>query len=168
MLRLPTMPLFPPVPSWGWEPVPSDRRPWIFSFVQRKYYEWWSTDWRLSAAERFLKVWLTPPVAERDLDFTAFALDQWTERTRRVGARLVVLSTQMMRVLSEDAFDRLAAMAKARDIPLVDQYDYIVRKGGIPRDASWRQDIHWNPQGHQWAAEAMIERLARNVEACGR
>lgn len=168
MLRLPTTPLFPPVPSWGWEPVPSDRRPWIFSFVQRKYYEWWSTDWRLSAAERFLKVWLTPPVAERDLDFTAFALDQWTERTRRVGARLVVLSTQMMRVLSEDAFDRLAAMAKARDIPLVDQYDYIVRKGGIPRDASWRQDIHWNPQGHQWAAEAMIERLARNVEACGR
>ena len=56
-------------------------------------------------------------------------------------------------------------MLEARDIPVVDQYDYIVRRGGDVRDASWRQDRHWNPQGHQWAAEAMLEWLERSA-AC--
>ena len=108
---------------------------------------------------------------ESNHDFTAFALDQWLERTQRAGSKLVVLSTHTMRSswpsAPEDPFKRLVPMVEARGIPLVDQYDYIVRQGGDPRDANWREDSHWNAQGHQWAAEAMLERLERNPGACG-
>ena len=110
-------------------------------------------------------------MSESNHDFTAFALDQWLERTQRAGSRLVVLSTHVMRLswpsAPQEPFERLVPMAEARGIPLVDQYDYIVRQGGDPRDANWREDSHWNAQGHQWAAEAMLEHLARSPGVCG-
>ena len=99
-----------------------------------------------------------PPVYEDALDFTAFGLDQFRERADRDGAALVILSTR--------TFDRLTALAEPRGIPVIDQYDYILRQGAEPRDAAWANNWHWNVAGHRWAAEALLEYLKENQEIC--
>ena len=107
-----------------------------------------------------------PPVFEDALDFTAFALDQFKERTDRDGVSLAILSTHPMGTRGHPAFDRLHAMAEARGIPVIDQYDYILRQGAEPEDAQWAHDSHWNPAGHQWAAEVLLDYLKRNRDVC--
>ena len=107
-----------------------------------------------------------PPYFEGALDFTAFALDEFKKRTERDGVSLVILATHRMRTRGYPPFDRLAAMAEARGIPVVDQYDYIRRQDARPRDANWAHDPHWNAAGHQWAAEAMLEYLEKNRDIC--
>ena len=68
-----------------------------------------------------------PPVFKDALDFTAFALDQFKERADRDGGSLAVLSIYRMGTRGDPYFDRLNAMAEARGIPVIDQYDYILR-----------------------------------------
>ena len=164
------------------ELVPSSLRPWLLPWLRHKRPLLATTTGGggglLGEAPSSIGSWsdvqlgASAVLPNPDLDFTAFALDQWRERTQRAGSKLVVLSTHTMRLswpsAPVESFKRLVPMLEVRGIPLVDQYDYIVRRGGDPRDASWRQDRHWNPQGHQWAAEAMLERLERNPGACGR
>ena len=53
-------------------------------------------------------------------------------------------------------------MAAERGIPVIDQGDFIDRQGGDLRDARWAHDCHWNPTGHQWAAQALLEYLKQN------
>ena len=96
----------------------------------------------------------------------AFALDQFKERTDRDGASLAILATQTMRSHGNDWFNRLSALAEERDIPVIDQYDYIIRQGGRIEDAHWAHDEHWNATGHRWAAEALLEYLKRHPETC--
>lgn len=103
---------------------------------------------------------------EREVS-TAFALDQFKERTDRDGASLVILATQTMRSPREYVFNRLSALAEERDIPVIDQYDYIIRQGGRIEDAHWSHDEHWNVTGHRWAAEALFEYLKQHPETCG-
>ncbi len=178
---LPRAALVPREPEGGWTlELPAGLRPWLLP--------WWRHKRALLATKSGVPLPGEAPssIASRsgvqpgasailpspDLDFTAYALDQWRERTQRAGSRLVALSAHVMRLEQPSApeekpFERLVPMAEARGIPLVDQYGYIARRGGDPRDASWPQDWHWNPQGHQWAAEAMLEHLEENPGVCG-
>ncbi len=109
-----------------------------------------------------------PPHLEAALEFTAFGFDQFKERADRDGAALVVLSTFTMGTRGDPAFDRLNALAAARGIPVIDQSDHIRRRGAEPREAHWAHDFHWNPAGHRWAAEALLDYLKRNPEVCAR
>ena len=107
------------------------------------------------------------PAFEKELAFTAFALDQFKERTERDGGSLVILTSYTMGTRGHGYFDHLSALAEARGISVIDQYDYIRRQGADPeRDARWANDYHWNIQGHQWAAEALLEYLKENPEIC--
>ena len=107
------------------------------------------------------------PFFEKELAFTAFALDQFKERTERDGTSLVILASYTMGTRGHAFFDHMSALAEARGIPVIDQYDYIRRQGADPeRDARWARDYHWNEQGHQWAAEALLEYLEENPEIC--
>ena len=71
-----------------------------------------------------------------------------------------------MRTRGHPGFDRLNAMTEARSIPVIDQYDYILRQGAKFEDAHWASNGHWNAAGHQWAAEALFEYLKRNQAVC--
>ena len=126
----------------------------------------WLPTTRRALKEQFTQAHL-PPVFQDALVFTAFALDQFQERSERDGASLVVLASHTMGGRDNPAFERLAMQAKVRRIPLISQYDHILRQKGQPQDGNFRHDNHWNAKGHYWAAEALLEHLAQNPEACG-
>ena len=109
-----------------------------------------------------------PRVFEDALAYTGFALDQFRERVERDGAALAVLASHTVGGRANPAFERLRALTETRRIPLISQHDYIVRQGGRVSGARFRYNQHWNAQGHQWAAEALSEYLARHPEACAR
>ena len=108
-----------------------------------------------------------PPAFEEALALAAFSLDQFVERTRRDGAALVILATYELGGRDDRAFRRLHALAAARGIPVINQHDYVVSRGGSVREAHWPRDGHWNPAGHRWTAEALLEHLRDNPQICG-
>ncbi len=78
-----------------------------------------------------------PPVIEKELNLTAFALDRFQERADRGGVSPVILSTHTMGTRGSPLFERMKAMAEARGIPVIDQHDYILCQGGRIEDAHW-------------------------------
>ena len=107
-----------------------------------------------------------PPVFEDALDYTVFALEQFKQRADRDGARLVILAAHDVKTHGTRVFERMSAMAAALDIPVIDHAAYILRQGAALTDAQWRDDLHWNDDGHRWAAEALLEWLQANQEVC--
>ena len=93
------------------------------------------------------------------LDFNGFALDQFQERAHRDGFNLLILATETMKHGDGSglAFDRLERLAKARNIPVIDLYAFNRANGRRGKDAHFPHDGHWSPQGHRWAAEAVLE-----------
>ena len=109
------------------------------------------------------------PAAGREaLEYTAFALDQWRARARRDGFLLVILATHTVGEHGLAVFEHLERMASARDIPVVDQFAYVMRRNSRIQDLHFAHDLHWNATGHQRAAEALLEWLERNRDACAR
>ena len=106
------------------------------------------------------------PLYAEALAFTAFALDEFKKRTERDGAALAILATHRMSYFGGGMLARLNEMATERSIPVIDQGDFIRRQGAELRDARWAHNAHWNPAGHQWAAEALLEYLKRNQDVC--
>lgn len=100
------------------------------------------------------------------MEFTVFALDQFKTRAGRDRGSLVILSTHEMETHGFRMFDWMSAMAEAREIPIVDHYAYILRQGAEVADAHWAHDVHWNPTGHWWAAEALLSYLEQHPEIC--
>ena len=106
------------------------------------------------------------------IEFTAFALDEFQRRVAADGASLWLLLATGGRVHHlGDASDPLRVivenLAEARGIPVVSLHDYLVRQGRKARDGRFPYNGHWNPTGHQWAAEALLERLRQRPEVCG-
>ena len=70
-------------------------------------------------------------VKEKDpWEFTAFGFDQFKERADRDEVSLAILSTHTMGTRGHPPFDRLNALAAARGIPVIDQFDHILSAGG--------------------------------------
>lgn len=106
---------------------------------------------------------LAPAYAEA-LELTAFALDEFSARAARDGSRLVLFLNTYFGLAREYA---MRTLAEERGIPVVDQYRYIIDSaGGDPRDAGFRRDEHWTPQGHRWVAEALWEYLKSRPYLC--
>ena len=115
----------------------------------------------------------TLPLFGEALEFTAFALDEFQRRVADDGASLWLLLVSSKKFGLGDAADPLSlrviveGLAETRGIPVVSMRDYIVRQGRKPRDGAFPSDNHWTPTGHQWAAEAVLERLRQRPEVCG-
>ena len=150
--------------------VPVALRPYSSQWVR-----WRRLIWRknLSLALPFLsrRPNRPPPVASKEEEAaTAFALDQWKMRVEGGPhpARLVVLATRTMHKNPRDraAFGVLEKLAAERDIPVIDHGSHILDRGGAPRDASFPNDSHMTPQGHQWTAEVLLEWMTANPSVC--
>ena len=108
-----------------------------------------------------------PPLFEEALEYTRFALEQFRQRADRDGAALVILASTSLKTDGRThTFERLSEMAATLGIPVIDQVDYILRQGAELTDARWPRDPHWNPAGHQWAAEALLEYIEQRPEIC--
>jgi hypothetical protein len=110
-----------------------------------------------------------PPVFQDAVATTGYALDEFQQRSRRDGFRLLAISASQISTLLDGkriAYNRLKQLTSERGIPLIDQYDYIASKQLSQRDVSFRHDGHWNEQGHRWAAEALLEYLQSHPELC--
>ena len=107
-----------------------------------------------------------PPVFREGLGFAEFALDEFVERARRDGVVLVILATYQMGDRNSRPWLLLNEMAAERGIPVINQHEYIIDRGGAIGDARFSHDWHWNATGHQWAAEALLEYLKENQEIC--
>ncbi len=107
------------------------------------------------------------PFYEEALAFTAFGLDEFKDRAARDGAALVILATHRTHRFGGVPFAHVTEMAAERGIPVIDQGDVIHSQGAELRDARWAHDDHWNPTGHRWAAEALLEYLKQNQDVCG-
>ena len=92
---------------------------------------------------------------------TAFALDRWKMSVESGGARLVGLASY-----DDPPHSRMKGLAAERGIPVIDQTGHILARGGDLRDAHFPNDSHWTPQGHQWAAEALLDWMAANPSVC--
>lgn len=110
--------------------------------------------------------WSQPRLAP-ELEYTAFALDEFQKRAHRDGATLAILATHTMRNRNSTYYNILSEMAQARGIPIIDQHDYIIRQGVASAQAAhWPRDTHWNPAGHRWAAAALLEWMQQNPQVC--
>lgn len=102
----------------------------------------------------------TLPLFREAVEFTAFALDEFRRRVDADGGKLWLLLAASPRYRASDTLSvTMVDLAETRGIPVLSQQDYIVRQGHPVGDGIFPQDGHWNATGHQWAAEAMIERL---------
>jgi hypothetical protein len=95
-----------------------------------------------------------PAAFEQALRFTGFAFDTYKAKAAADGAKLVVLASHEVKGAVDS---RLRNLLKERDISMISQGDYIARQHGNPASAHWPHDGHWSPQGHTWAAEALVE-----------
>lgn len=105
-----------------------------------------------------------PPAFAQAVRFTGFAFDIYKQRAAADGAQLIVLGSHE---LGDNLETRLAGLLSPRGIPFVSLRRHITDKGGRIADAQWRHDAHWSPQGHVWAAEALLLEIAAKGH-CGR
>ena len=152
-----------------WGSVPVALRPYSGSWAGQRHWIW-----RHNMLSVFPSLRRPRPVLTKEqVAATAFALDQWKMRVES-GPRppgLVVLVTYTMhknprnRAALEVLIKELAA---ERDIPVIDQMGHILAQGGDPLDVHFPNDTHWTPQGHQWAAEVLLEWMVANPSMCDR
>ena len=139
--------------------------------VQDARYRHWFADWNYPS-RRFpvpgsgFRGPDLPKAAQEALERTGFALDQWKSIAQRDNFSLAILASHTMGTRGKVLFDRLEDLTSPRDIPVIDQTAYIRRQGARRADARFEHDPHWNAAGHQWAAEAVLEWLEQNPDAC--
>ena len=109
----------------------------------------------------------TLPLFGEALEFTTFALDEFQRRVADDGASLWLLLASTIGDVSDPIRVIVEDLAEAKGIPVVSQHDYIVRQGRRVYDGIFPFDGHWTPTGHQWVAEALLERLRQGPEVCG-
>ena len=154
----------PPIPTDEYANMIAERSccAWILDVIWRPGLKWTYSD----TVRPFMKEHMQP-IFEDALEYTAFGIEQFKRRTDRDGATLAILPVAPYTGTQGDPhFDRMSAIAEARGIPVISQYNYVVTQGYDAFDGLWDSDPHWNATGHQWAAEAVLEWLKANQDVC--
>ncbi len=112
-----------------------------------------------------------PQVFTEALQLTDVALQILQQSCKRDGASLLVCAGHFLttsktsRVYANRTFtpskalQRLKETTAKRQIPLLDLYEVFTSRGDI-QDVTWKEDGHWNLNGHAWAAEGLAEFLS--------
>ena len=135
----------------------------------RPGYEWVLDGWEPTTGYDIVQLLLAedpPRLFAEALGDMAWALAEFERRADRDGASLVVLATHRFGGKDTRYSELLRGMTDPLGIPVISQYDWILRSGGRVGDAHWPHDGHWTPQGHQWAAEAILDWLRRHPDVC--
>jgi hypothetical protein len=124
-----------------------------------------------SGAVRFFGPDPLPPAMQDAVGATQAAISAFKAMADADGSRLLVLGTHSLRDPDGGTADsgqtkRLRAILEAIGIPYVDQMAHIRKAGGTAELAQFSRDGHWNAQGHRWAAEAVLARIAESPELC--
>lgn len=121
-----------------------------------------------------------PPIFKEAEALSGFALDEYLRRGARDGFKVVMLTSSSLSLRFEDKVQfgrsmvdrgyqkRFADLAKAHGVPVIDQYDHLIARGGKPEQAHFSRDGHWSAQGHLWAAEALADYIQANPAICAR
>ena len=138
------------------------------ALAARPGYEWILDGWRPAAGDGFelLRSEEPPPVFAEALEFTAWSLAEFKRRADRDGAALAVLSAHVTGSPASRWNTILGGMTEEAGIPVINHHDWILSRDGRIGDARWPHDPHWTPQGHQWAAEAILDWLRQHPEVC--
>jgi hypothetical protein len=105
-----------------------------------------------------------PPAFEEAVELTKCAFGAWKRRAEQDGFQLMVLATDNvtkgpgMQNPEYGQIRRLEVIAHELHLPLLDLYPIFLKRGG-PELARWKHDAHWNPTGHRWAADALLDFL---------
>ena len=157
--------------------LPPDNNPWAMGVFARlealknlypqyrdAFGDWQPADDHIGSVELADEFFMDdPPSAFKDaVDFTAFALDQFKQRAARDNFALLLLQVQLDRQMRT----LVTSLATDREIPIVNLNDYLASRGIVWQESRWAHDTHWNPAGHQWAAEALLEYLKHNQAIC--
>ena len=153
--------------------IPHDPRPDLAGraalLAARPGYGWVLDGWEPTTGHDLSQLLLEedpPPLFAEAIDDMAWALAEFQRRADRDGAALVVLAAHGFGGAGTRYSELLHGMTDPLGIPVISQHDWIARAGGRPEDARWPHDWHWSPQGHQWAAEAILDWLRRHPEVC--
>jgi hypothetical protein len=130
-------------------------------------------DWRDEFSENldggFTESPINPLYADAE-QYTQYALSEFLRRADQDGTQLVVLAASQMGLIAQNGRNGSLAVLKritaSLGIPLIDQYEFVVHRGGDPKSAQFAHDGHWTKAGHRWAAEAVMEYL-ENQSVCG-
>jgi len=98
-----------------------------------------------------------PPVFEAAVASTKCAFVEWQKLAEQDGFKLLVASANSV----EGQIDRLKGMTGELELPLIDLHQEFV-KHHDPKLAHFKGDGHWSPNGHRWAADAIMNYLADN------
>ena len=98
-----------------------------------------------------------PPVFEAAVASTKCAFIEWQKLAEQDGFKLLVASADSV----EGQIARLKRMTGELELPLIDLYQEFV-KHHDPALARFKTDHHWSPNGHRWAAAAIVNYLADN------
>lgn len=111
-----------------------------------------------------------PPVFERAVEYTGFALAEFKRRVEHDGGKLVLLAASNVRGLDPVNGDvygkRLRALTDHLGIDVLDQYEWLKKRNEDPTSVQFRHDGHWNLRGHEVAAQMVLEYLQGNPAAC--
>jgi len=147
-------------------------------------YDWGMRGWRyprdLDLDAMFGATGEVPAAFTEAWDYTAFALDLLSAEAAKDEATVVaLLSTSLSTPLPTEArelggrswgrrtaLERLVRMLDASGIPYVDQQAYLDSIGVDSDAAHFRHDGHWSPEGHRYAAEALLKLFEQNPRLC--
>lgn len=100
-----------------------------------------------------------PPVFEEALGATRAAFAEFKRLGDADKFQLLALGSHSLYPPSPFV-DRLRSILSDLGIPYADQTEHFRKAGGTAAQAQFARDGHWNAQGHRWAAEAVLERIA--------
>lgn len=135
---------------------------WLDKLGFSDAYEGWDHQANPDIDARFEKEDL-PHVFQEALAFTEFGIQEFKRMTAEDDTKLALLITSTM---GDKGRHRIKEIGRKLDIPVIDQKAHILDVGGDLSQAHWKHDGHWTPEGHRWAAEALLKEVKRH-NICG-